>query len=99
VHFAAAGHPVVGDLVYGRPDRKATVAGRTAPEAPRQMLHARILGFAHPQTGEPVRTESPLPTDFQETLEVLRKRSGFQSRQPQAGAKTKAPRKPGALKN
>ena len=82
VHFAAAGHPVVGDLVYGPRDRKATRAARTAPEAPRQMLHARLLGFAHPQTGEPVRAESPLPADFQETLEFLRKKSGFHSRQP-----------------
>ena len=75
VHFAAAGYPVVGDRVY-RP--------RDAPfpplEAPRQMLHARVLGFAIPRDGSLVRAESPIPDDFAKVLETLR-------------AKTKAPRK------
>jgi 23S rRNA pseudouridine1911/1915/1917 synthase len=50
VHFAAARHPVLGDSVY-RPK------GFSPPpvDAPRQMLHARRLGFAHPRTGELVR--------------------------------------------
>lgn len=78
VHFAAAGHSVLGDAVY-RP--------REAPppplEAPRQMLHARRLGFAHPRTGAAVLCESPLPEDFEKVLVQLR-------------AKKKAPRpKPG----
>lgn len=69
VHFSEAGHPVVGDSVY---------RGRAAPpppaEAPRQMLHARELGFAHPKTGEPVRAVSPIPGDFAAVLEDLRRR-------------------------
>jgi 23S rRNA pseudouridine1911/1915/1917 synthase len=76
VHFAAAGHPVLGDTVYG--ERIPGGGG-----APRQMLHARILGFAQPRTGAVVRCEAPLPGDFEKVLAALR-------------AKTKAPRpKPG----
>jgi 23S rRNA pseudouridine1911/1915/1917 synthase len=94
VHFASAGHPVVGDRVYGQPARESkTGGGRAAPGAPRQMLHARLLGFPHPRTGEPVRTESPLPADFREALDFLRRRSGPRGREPRADSKTKAPRK------
>jgi len=72
VHFSAAGHPVLGDRVYG-----PRVAARGGP--PRQMLHARRLGFMHPSTGKPLAAEAPLPPDFEETLDALRapkKRSG-----------------------
>ena len=63
VHFAAAGHPILGDRVYG---------GEAGAAASRQMLHARRLGFPHPATGEPVAAEAPLPEDFAELLEELR---------------------------
>jgi 23S rRNA pseudouridine1911/1915/1917 synthase len=63
VHFAAAGHPILGDRVYG---------GEAGDAAVRQMLHARRLGFPHPSTGEPVAAEAPLPEDFAELLEDLR---------------------------
>ena len=65
VHFSAAGHPILGDRVYGRP-------GTGARSAPRQMLHARRLGFPHPRTGENVSAESPLPDDFEKVLSLLR---------------------------
>ena len=68
VHFAADGHPVLGDLVYGAPGARRVV------EAPRQMLHARTLGFAHPRTGESVLCKAPLPEDFSGILETLRRR-------------------------
>jgi 23S rRNA pseudouridine1911/1915/1917 synthase len=77
VHFAAAGHPVLGDPVY-RP------RGSPTPPiaAPRQMLHARRLGFVHPQTGRVVRSESPVPADFAAVLKALRSRqSTVDSRQ------------------
>jgi len=61
VHFSAAGHPVLGDRVYGN-----------AKLAPRQMLHARRLGFPHPVTGEVVVAESPVPEDFEKVLAALR---------------------------
>src|SRR5262249_53588018 len=60
VHFSEAGHPVLGDKVYGR--NRDSRDGAAA--LPRQMLHARRLGFAHPKTGEAVRAESPLPRDL-----------------------------------
>ena len=61
VHFSAAGHPVLGDRVYGN-----------AKLAPRQMLHARRLGFPHPVTGDVVSAESPVPEDFEKVLAALR---------------------------
>jgi 23S rRNA pseudouridine1911/1915/1917 synthase len=70
VHFAAADHPVLGDAVYGEPVRRSLGEGL----APRQMLHARTLGFAHPRTGEAVLCEAPLPQDFSGVLETLRRR-------------------------
>ena len=74
VHFSAAGHPVLGDRVYRRASRESKVESREL-EAPRQMLHARRLGFAHPTTGEPVKAQSPLPADFAGVLEALRGKS------------------------
>ena len=68
LHLAQAGFPVVGDTVYG-PDPR-----RSAKAAPRQMLHARRLGFVHPATGEKVEVESPLPADFREALAARRPR-------------------------
>jgi 23S rRNA pseudouridine1911/1915/1917 synthase len=68
VHFADSGHPIVGDRVYRR-----RLPADSPIYAPRQMLHARVLGFAHPKTGEPVRAVSPLPTDFEAVLTSLRK--------------------------
>jgi len=74
VHLAHVGLPIVGDTVY-RPEtlRRSPVAAR------RPMLHARLLAFAHPVTGLPVRAESPLPEDFARALRALRtskRRSG-----------------------
>jgi 23S rRNA pseudouridine1911/1915/1917 synthase len=67
LHLASLGLPVLGDRVYGP-------AG--APRAPivahRQMLHARLLAFSHPVTGEQVRVESPLPADFVQALAAAR---------------------------
>jgi 23S rRNA pseudouridine1911/1915/1917 synthase len=81
VHFAAAGHPILGDRVYGSETERA------ADDAPRQMLHARRLGFPHPATGEPVAAEAPIPEDFAEVLEDLR------------AAKKNAPALPARSKN
>lgn len=63
VHMAFAGHPLVGDRVYGR---------RGGPAFPRQALHAARLGFVHPVTGEAMAFDSPLPADMQELLARLR---------------------------
>jgi 23S rRNA pseudouridine1911/1915/1917 synthase len=95
VHFAAAGHPVLGDRVYGVKLRESRLA-----ESPRQMLHARRLGFPHPRTGKPVRAEAPLPEDFVAVLEGLRKKSRVADRVSTVEDKKKAPRaSPGRSRN
>jgi 23S rRNA pseudouridine1911/1915/1917 synthase len=65
VHLAEAGHPILGDRVYG-------TASGASDRAPRQMLHARTLGFRHPVTGRAVSSEAPLPEDFERALAALR---------------------------
>ena len=78
VHLAHAGHPLIGDPVYGT--RAGRAMGRLGPVGaaisgfPRQALHARMLGFVHPATGERLLFESPLPADMaalQRNLELL----------------------------
>ncbi|MDO4291998.1 MAG: RluA family pseudouridine synthase [Eubacteriales bacterium] len=64
VHMASIGHPLLGDSVYG--PRKCPVPGLEG-----QTLHAMILGFVHPSTGEYVETCAPLPGYFQKLLEKL----------------------------
>ena len=68
VHLAHRGHPLIGDPVYGtRPGRAVaslSPAGAAIAGFPRQALHARLLGFTHPATGEKLSFESPLPADM-----------------------------------
>jgi len=72
VHLADAGHPVLGDALYGRRSRDPRV--QAAAEAiGRQALHARLLGFTHPATGDPCRHEAEPPADFQAALAALRR--------------------------
>jgi 23S rRNA pseudouridine1911/1915/1917 synthase len=69
VHFAAIGHPVLGDTTYGK---KTFVESRTGKIAfPRQMLHAELLGFTHPATGEFMEFASTLPDDMKECIDKL----------------------------
>ncbi|HHW47427.1 MAG TPA: RluA family pseudouridine synthase [Clostridiaceae bacterium] len=65
VHMSFIGHPVVGDMVYGRKKQKFKIDG--------QALHAKLLGFEHPSTGKYVEFESKLPGYFKELLETLRR--------------------------
>ncbi len=68
VHLAEAGHPVVGDPVYGKPRlaRLSPELAEAVRRLPSQALHAAALGFTHPLTGERLRFESPPPPAFQE---------------------------------
>jgi 23S rRNA pseudouridine1911/1915/1917 synthase len=68
VHLAFAGHPLLGDAVYGRRRGRGPVAG-----FPRQALHAATLGFLHPVTGAALRFEAPLPADLDDLLANLRR--------------------------
>lgn len=68
IHLAEAGHPLIGERVYVRDFRGERI------DAPRVMLHARVLAFVHPRTGAEVRFEVEPPADFRETLARLRAR-------------------------
>jgi 23S rRNA pseudouridine1911/1915/1917 synthase len=61
VHFDALGHPVAGDLIYGRKDSRI---GRLA-------LHAEQISFTHPESGKPVAYQAKLPDDLAEALRGL----------------------------
>ena len=64
VHMKYIGYPLAGDPVYG-PSK--TLKGNG------QFLHAKLLGFTHPVTGQQMVFEAPLPEIFEKTLEKLRK--------------------------
>jgi 23S rRNA pseudouridine1911/1915/1917 synthase len=73
VHLASLGAPVLGDLVYGSAAPAASV--RAAIETAglkRQALHAAVLGFRHPVSGETLRFETAPPPDMVELEAVLR---------------------------
>ena len=65
IHMSELGHPLVGERVYIR-----DYAGRKI-EAMRPMLHARVLGFAHPRTGQRMSFEREAPDDFRAMIESL----------------------------
>jgi 23S rRNA pseudouridine1911/1915/1917 synthase len=67
IHLAGIGHPVAGDRTHGGETERTFI-----PRAPRLALHARLLGFTHPASGERVRFESPLPDDLARWIERLR---------------------------
>lgn len=77
VHLAHAGHGLVGDPVYGG-RRKLNAAAldeagtRAVTGFSRQALHAAVLGFEHPVTGQALRFEAPLPADMADLLTALR---------------------------
>ena len=64
VHMASLGHPVTGDSVYGAKKQKLFQRG--------QLLHAKTIGFIHPESGEYMEFSSQLPEEFQEVLGKLK---------------------------
>ena len=66
VHLAAAGHPIVGDGVYGRK--------KVSKRYPRLFLHARTISFLHPVTGERLEFAAPLPVELGSVLDAERRR-------------------------
>jgi len=65
VHMAYIGHPLVGDPVYGFKKQKFNLKG--------QVLHAQKLGFIHPTSGEYIEFSAPIPSYFQDLLNILKK--------------------------
>ncbi len=63
VHMASIGHPLLGDEVYGPRKCPFKLQGQT--------LHAMVLGFVHPTTGEYMEFEAPLPEYFMRLLNNL----------------------------
>ena len=71
VHLSSIGHPLLGDPVYGRsPPRLRPLLTELAFR--RQALHAAVLGFVHPISGNQIRFASELPEDFRELCDALR---------------------------
>lgn len=60
VHMASIGHPLVGDVIYG--------PQKAYPGTKGQCLHARVLGFIHPGTGEYMEFEAPVPEYFSKII-------------------------------
>ncbi len=83
VHLAWAGHPVVGDPVYGGRAKmrlseshlQRNLARELLDGLGRQGLHAAELEFQHPVTGAPLHLQSPLPEELLQALRLLRARS------------------------
>jgi 23S rRNA pseudouridine1911/1915/1917 synthase len=63
--MAYIGHPLLGDVVYGRKKPEKGLEG--------QCLHARELKFIHPRIGEQIRLTTELPDYFRDVLAKLQK--------------------------
>ncbi len=64
VHMAHIGHPLLGDELYA--------VGRKSPvKCDGQTLHAKLIGFSHPRTGEYMEFDTPLPAYFEHFLNIL----------------------------
>lgn len=77
VHMTAAGHPLVGDMVYGahfltKANRLPEAAKSAVHSFWRQALHAFLIAFEHPVTGELLRFTSELPQDMSDLVAAFR---------------------------
>jgi len=73
VHLAELGCPILGDPTYG--GKKVGVVQDII--IPRVMLHAKVLGFVHPETQKELRFSAPLPRDMADVVHQLQDASGF----------------------
>ena len=71
VHLCSIGHALIGDQVYGSPQRKAALPA-AAMDFPRQALHAARLALIHPASGEALAWESPVPADIAALIDALK---------------------------
>jgi 23S rRNA pseudouridine1911/1915/1917 synthase len=78
VHFSEMQRPIVGDPVYGGAGRTRSLGDpelrRMVEHLNRQALHARLLGFIHPESGEYMEFTSPLPDDMQSIVDYLQRK-------------------------
>ena len=77
VHMAHIGHPLIGDSEYGgafktKANRLTDALKETVQNFQRQALHARLLAFEHPMTGEFMEFTAEVPEDMQKLLEAFR---------------------------
>lgn len=77
VHMAHLGHPLLGDMTYGsgfktKAARLSADAQAALADLGRQALHAAVLGFEHPVTGEELLFESALPPELERLAGALR---------------------------
>lgn len=86
-HFAAIGHPIVGDTLYGAPailtarraDSRQASGGRNLPQLERYFLHAARLGFSHPSSGSWVEVPAPLPKNLRVYFEQVAGSHGWRA--------------------
>ncbi|UCE08659.1 MAG: RluA family pseudouridine synthase [bacterium] len=79
VHLSARGHPILGDKIYGGRNKQIIKLNQRDQQLalellglmPRQALHARTLGFIHPETGKEMLFDSELPDDIQAMIKFL----------------------------
>jgi 23S rRNA pseudouridine1911/1915/1917 synthase len=85
VHFSSLGHPVVGDTLYGAPEKLVSPMGKVAHRAgepsqllslPRNFLHAAALELQHPRTGAPLAFSTPLPEELRQFMTLLEQEPG-----------------------
>lgn len=96
IHLAHLGHPILGDTVYGEGAGKNLPLRNPSGGAPengigRLALHARILAFTHPFTGDPMRFEAPEPAEF---ARILRKSLKRPDRNPPGESQPQGRRQP-----
>jgi 23S rRNA pseudouridine1911/1915/1917 synthase len=82
-HFAAIGHPVVGDTLYGAP-RVLRAGTRNLPLLERNFLHAARIGFSHPSNGAWVEVRAPLPRDLRVYFDQLGATLGWRAAEIEA---------------
>jgi 23S rRNA pseudouridine1911/1915/1917 synthase len=82
-HFAAIGHPLAGDTLYGSPQRPRA-GGVQLPPLGRVFLHAARLGFVVPRTGRPLEVRAPLDPALKSYLDTLAAALGIPIREVDA---------------
>lgn len=65
VHMSGMGHPILGDVQYGK-------KFRCTFHPSRNMLHAYRIRFKHPSTGQELDIVAPIPSDFKQAMQALR---------------------------